>query len=235
MSQARSGAGDVGGGARSTGGTVDRVIIEASGRYSTAVTEHRSPFGGDRSQDLGVPPSLDLRSADWSSSDETLARLFQRVESYAIDARDWYSRDRLTKRRTSLALTAAMLGLGLLGILVPLLTTAGVSAVDPSWGYALLTLAAGCAAIDRFFGISTAWMRDMRSAQSINAMLCDFQLEWASVSRAPANSNGEIDRRMVLLRDFSHRVNEVIARETDIWTAQFQVSAESRMSRADHR
>ncbi|UGT68580.1 SLATT domain-containing protein [Nocardia gipuzkoensis] len=185
------------------------------GRYSTAVTEHRSPFGGDRSQDLGVPPSLDLRSADWSSSDETLARLFQRVESYAIEARDWYARDKQMKRRMSLALTAAVIVLGLLGILVPLLTTAGVDAVNPSWGYALLACAAACAAFDRFFGVSTAWTRDLRNAQSINAMLCDFQLEWASVSRAPANSNGEIDRRMGLLRDFSHRVNEVIAREAD--------------------
>ncbi|MBF6300957.1 SLATT domain-containing protein [Nocardia amamiensis] len=199
------------------------------------MTEHRSPIGGDRSQDLGVPPSLDLRAADWSSSDETLARLFQRVETYAIDARDRYTRDKLTKRQTSLALTAAMITLGLLGILVPLLTTAGVDAINPSWGYALLACAAGCAAFDRFFGISAAWLRDIRSAQSINAMLCDFQLEWASVSRAPANSNGEIDRRMGLLRDFSHRVNEVIARETDTWTAQFPFSTEARMSRFDRR
>ncbi|WP_067464671.1 SLATT domain-containing protein [Nocardia amamiensis] len=199
------------------------------------MTEHRSPIGGDRSQDLGVPPSLDLRAADWSSSDETLARLFQRVETYAIDARDRYTRDKLTKRQTSLALTAAMITLGLLGILVPLLTTAGVDAINPSWGYALLACAAGCAAFDRFFGISAAWLRDIRSAQSINAMLCDFQLEWASVSRAPANSNGEIDRRMGLLRDFSHRVNEVIARETDTWTAQFPLSTEARMSRFDRR
>ncbi|MGK8557694.1 SLATT domain-containing protein [Nocardia gipuzkoensis] len=199
------------------------------------MTEHRSPIGGDRSQDLGVPPSLDLRAADWSSSDETLARLFQRVETYAIDARDRYTRDKLTKRQTSLALTAAMITLGLFGILVPLLTTAGVDAINPSWGYALLACAAGCAAFDRFFGISAAWLRDIRSAQSINAMLCDFQLEWASVSRAPANSNGEIDRRMGLLRDFSHRVNEVIARETDTWTAQFPLSTEARMNRFDRR
>ncbi|MEV6325703.1 SLATT domain-containing protein [Nocardia sp. NPDC051787] len=199
------------------------------------MTEHRSPLGGDRSQDLGVPPSLDLRAADWSNSDETLARLFQRVETYAIDARDRYARDKLAKRRTSLALTAAMISLGLLGILVPLLTTAGVDAVNPSWGYALLACAAGCAAFDRFFGISAAWLRDIRSAQSINAMLCDFQLEWASVSRASANSNGEIDRRMGLLRDFSHRVNDVIARETDSWPAQFHLSTEARTSRFDRR
>ncbi|MFF7943239.1 MULTISPECIES: SLATT domain-containing protein [Nocardia] len=199
------------------------------------MTEHRSPIGGDRSQDLGVPPSLDLRSADWSSSDETLARLFQRVEAYAIDARDWYSRDSLTKRRTSLALTATTLVLGLLGILVPLLTTAGVHAIDPSWGYVLLACAAGGAGFDRFFGVSTAWMRDLRSAQSINAMLCDFQLEWASVSRAAANSNGEIDRRMGLLRDFSYRVNEVIAHETDSWAGQSQPSVTARMGKFDRR
>ncbi|MBF6078648.1 SLATT domain-containing protein [Nocardia beijingensis] len=199
------------------------------------MTEHRSPIGGDRSQDLGVPRSLDLRSADWSSSDETLARLFQRVEAYAMDAREWYSRDGLTKRRASLALTAALIVLGLLGILVPLLTTAGVDAIDPSWGYILLACAAGSLACDRLFGVSTAWMRDLRSAQSINAMLCDFQLEWASVSRAPANSNGEIDRRMGLLRDFSYRVNEVIAHETDSWTGQLQLSAQPRMSRVDRR
>lgn len=181
-------------------------------------------------QDLGVPSSLDLGSADWSSSDETLAWLFQRVETFAMDTRDWYSRDQRAKRRISLALTAAMIILGLLGILAPLMTTAGVDAVNPSWGYVLLACAAGCVAIDRFFGISTAWMRDVRSVQVINAMIFDLQLEWISVSRAPANSNGEIDRRMGLLRDFSRRVNEVITRETDTWTTQFPLLAEARGS-----
>lgn len=182
-----------------------------------------------------MPPSPDIRSTDWSSSDETLAQLFRRVETYAIEARDWYSRDKLTKRQASRALTASMIILGLLGTLVPLLTTAGVDAVNPSWGFALLACAAGCVAFDRFFGISTAWMRDIRSAQLINAMLCDFQLEWASISRASANSNAEIDRRMQLLRDFSRRVNEIIALETDTWTAEFQLSAEALISRFDRR
>lgn len=127
-----------------------------------------------------------------------------------MDARDWYSRDKLAKQRTSLALTAAMIILGLFGILVPLVTAAGVEAVNPSWGYVLLACAAGCAAIDRIFGISTAWMRDVRSVRVMNAMICELQLEWISVSRVPANSNGEIDRRMGLLRDFSRRVNEVL-------------------------
>ncbi|WP_405182422.1 SLATT domain-containing protein [Nocardia sp. NBC_01377] len=199
------------------------------------MTEHRLSIGGDRLQDLGVPPSLDLRSADWSSSDETLAWLFQRVETYAMDARDWYSRDRRIKQRTSLALTAAMLFLGLLGILVPLMTTAGIDAVDPSWGYVLLACAAGCSAVDRFFGISTAWRRDIRSVHAINAMICDLQLEWASMSRASANSNGEIDRRMGLLRDFSYRVNEVIIRETNTWATNLPIPAEARGSRSDRR
>ncbi|MGQ4599746.1 SLATT domain-containing protein [Nocardia sp. R6R-6] len=199
------------------------------------MTENRSPTGADRSQDLGVPPSPDLRSDDWSSSDETLAQLFRRVETYAIEARDWYSRDKLTKRRASRALTAAMIVLGLLGILVPLLTTAGVDALDPSWGYALLACAAGCAAFDRAFGISTAWTRDIRSAQSINTMLCDFQLEWISISRTSANSNAEIDRRMEMLRHFIRRINDVIALETDIWTAEFQLSTEALISRFDRK
>ncbi|WP_162240356.1 SLATT domain-containing protein [Nocardia arizonensis] len=199
------------------------------------MTEHRLPVGGDRSQDLGVPPSLDLRSADWSNSDETLGWLFQRVESYAMDTRAWYAKDKLVKQRASLALTAAMIILGLPGILVPLVTTAGLDAINPSWGYVLLACAAGCVAIDRFFGISTAWMRDIRTVQAINAMICDFQLEWASVSRSPANSNGEIDRRMALLKEFSYRANEVIARETNTWTSQLPLSAEPRGPRFDRR
>nr|WP_232541653.1 SLATT domain-containing protein [Nocardia bovistercoris] len=189
------------------------------------------PIGGERSQDFGVPSSLDLRSADWSSSDETLAWLFHRVEAYAMDARDWYAKDKRVKQRTSLALTATMIVLGLVGILVPLATTAGLDTLNPSWGYVLLACAVGCAAIDRFFGVSTAWTRDTRCVQSINAMMCDFQLEWASVSRASANSNGEIDRRMGLLREFSHRVNEVIARETIAWTTQFPHAGEIRGGR----
>lgn len=199
------------------------------------MTEHRLPIGGDRSQDLGAASSLDLRSADWSSSDDTLAWLFHRVETYAMDTRDWYSRDKRAKQRTSLALTAAMIVLGLFGILVPLLTTAGIDAINPSWGYLLLACAAGCAAIDRFFGISTAWSRDIRSEQALNAMMCDFQLEWASVSRASANSNGEIDRRMALLREFSHRVNEVIARETTGWMARLPQVTDTRGSRFERR
>jgi hypothetical protein len=158
--------------------------------------------------------------------------MFQRAEGYAMEAGDWYLRDKRVKRRLSRVLRAAMIVFGVGGGLVPLLAAAGVESIGASWGYVLLAVAAGCAAFDRFFGLSAAWMRDIQGAQAAYHALAEFQLGWASLSRHDNLSARDVDERLRYISEFVSKISDIVARETSSWNVEFGAAGDDLVNQA---
>ena len=94
-----------------------------------------------------------------------------------------------------------------------------------STGDVLLALSAACVAFDRFFGLSSAWMRDVLGSQSIQRRLDQYQHHWAEeLLQADASAVPGIERRLRLIHSFLAVLHEIIGAETRTWEEEFQRS-----------
>src|SRR4051794_14703511 len=117
---------------------------------------------------------------DWGEPAERLHELYRWVEQGALETAAWYLADRVWKRRGARVLrTGAAVG-AVAGAALPLLDLSGVAAGLAAWGYLALLLAVACVAVDRYFGVTSGWIRDVATAQAVQRRLQVLQFDWAS-------------------------------------------------------
>ncbi|MGW3650998.1 SLATT domain-containing protein [Streptomyces sp. NPDC000878] len=182
-------------------------------------------FAGLRPGDLtGRPFPL----GDWGEPAPRLDELYRWVEQGALETAAWYLTDRVWKRRGARALrTGAALG-AVTGAALPLLDLTGVMGEVAPWGYLALLLAVACVAVDRFFGITSGWIRDVATAQAVQRRLQVLQFEWASESvrevlgPTEGTASEAADRCLGVLRRFSEDVTELVRAETADWMVEFR-------------
>ncbi|MEU9511142.1 SLATT domain-containing protein [Micromonospora sp. NPDC048169] len=151
-----------------------------------------------------------------------LDRLRGWAEGQAEDSIAWYLRDKAVRRRISRLLRGCAILLGVAGGVVPLVSAASAGS-GASWGYVLLAMAGGCLAFDHFFGLSSAWMRDIATAQALSRALTEFRLDWATTElRTPATEEAAIRRREELIRVLVLRTAELVEAETGEWLSEFR-------------
>lgn len=165
---------------------------------------------------------------DWGEPAEQLEELYRWVESGALAVAKWYLQDRVWKRRSARLLRGGTAMGVVAGASLPLLElTRVVSGVAP-WGYLSLMLGAACAACDRFFGVTSGWMRDVATAQAVQRRLAVLQFDWASESvrevLGPAEGTAAeaAERCLSVLRRFSEDVAELVRGETTDWMVEFR-------------
>ncbi|MFI6941317.1 SLATT domain-containing protein [Streptomyces sp. NPDC050418] len=181
--------------------------------------------GREGSKDLTARP---FPLGDWGEPAERLDELYRWVEDGALATADWYLTDRGFKRRGARVLrTGAALG-GVAAAALPLLDlTSAVSGAAP-WGYLSLLLAVACIGCDRYFGLTSGWIRDVATAQAVQRRLQTLQFDWASESvrevLGPTDGTaGEAAERCLgVLRRFSEDVTELVRTETADWMVQFR-------------
>jgi hypothetical protein len=165
---------------------------------------------------------------DWGEPAERLHELYRWVEAGALTTASWYLTDRVWKRRGARALRAGAAVGGLAGAALPLLDLAGVLGGGASWGYLALLVAVACVAGDRFFGVTSGWMRDVATAQAVQRRLQVLQFDWASecvreVLGPTEGTAGEAAERCLgVLRRFSEDVTELVRGETADWVVEFR-------------
>jgi conflict system pore-forming effector with SLATT domain len=181
--------------------------------------------GGKRQGDLlGRPFPL----GDWGEPAERLEELYLWVESRALRTVDWYLSDRRWKRRTARGLRVGTAAGASVGVALPLLDLAGVLDDGGAWGYLALLIAAVCAGCDRFFGLTSGWMRDMATAQAVQRRLEALQFDWASESvhevlgPTEGTASEAAERCLSVLRRFSEDVSELVRSETADWMVEFR-------------
>ncbi|MFF8383894.1 SLATT domain-containing protein [Streptomyces kanasensis] len=183
------------------------------------------PGGPARGEDLtGRPFPL----GDWGEPAERLDELYRWVEGNALRTADWYLADRTWKRRSARALRAGTALGAVLGAALPLLDLTGALDGAAGWGYLSLLLAAACMACDRYFGLTSGWMRDVATAQAVQRRLATLQFDWASESvrevlgPTEGTAGEAAERCLGVLRRFTDDVTELVRAETADWMVEFR-------------
>ncbi|MFH8794199.1 SLATT domain-containing protein [Streptomyces sp. NPDC017941] len=179
------------------------------------------------------PPPGDLAGrpfplGDWGEPADRLDELYRWVERGALDTAGWYLRDRSRKRFGARLLRGgAALGAVGAGVLVLLDLAGGVAGAAP-WGYVSLLASVACVGCDRFFGLTSGWMRDMATAQAVQRRLQVLQFDWASESvrevlgPTDGTASEAAERCLGVLRRFSEDVTELVRAETADWMVEFR-------------
>ncbi|MFD5492476.1 SLATT domain-containing protein [Streptomyces sp. GDS52] len=165
---------------------------------------------------------------DWGEPALRLDELYRWVERGALDTAAWYLADRVWKRRCARALRAGTAAGTVTGAALLLLDLTRVAVGATPWGYLALLLAVACAVADRFFGVTSGWMRDVATAQAVQRRLQAFQFDWASecvrevLGPAEGTASEAAERCLSVLRRFSEDVSELVRAETEDWMTDFR-------------
>ena len=111
------------------------------------------------------------------------------------------------------------------GAVIPLVTIAATGEEAGGWGYAFLASAAAIYGFDRFFGLSTGWMRYMSTALRLQERLATFQIEWMALEATRTTDppgHADVQEALRLLATFLRQVHDIINNETSTWMAEFE-------------
>ncbi|BAU84350.1 membrane protein [Streptomyces laurentii] len=183
------------------------------------------PYGPAARPDLTGEP---FPVGDWASPAGCLDELYRWVESHALRTAEWYLTDRVWKRRAARALRIGTAAGVITGAALPLLDVAGAASGTIRWGYLALLLGAACFGCDRYFGLTSGWMRSVATAQAVQRRLQTLQFDWASESvrevlgPAEGTASEAAERCLGVLRRFEEDVTELVRAETSDWMVEFR-------------
>ncbi|MFF1679013.1 SLATT domain-containing protein [Streptomyces sp. NPDC058256] len=168
---------------------------------------------------------------DWGEPAERLDELYRWVECGALDTASWYLADRVRKRWAARVLRGGAAVGAVAGAALPLLDLTGVVGGVAPWGYLALLLGGACVACDRFFGVTSGWIRDVATAQAVQRRLQVLQFDWASESvrevlgPTEGTASEAAERCLGVLRRFSDDVTELVRAETADWMVEFRTGS----------
>ncbi|WP_445526521.1 SLATT domain-containing protein [Streptomyces cyslabdanicus] len=168
---------------------------------------------------------------DWGEPAQRLDELYRWVERGALQTVAWYLGERVWKRRGARALRIGAAAGAVTGAALPLLDLTGAADGVAPWGYVALLLGVACVGIDRYFGVTAGWMRDVATAQAVQRRLQALQFDWASESvrevlgPAEGTAGEAAERCLGVLRRFSEDVTELVRSETADWMVEFRIGS----------
>ncbi|MEU2061919.1 SLATT domain-containing protein [Streptomyces sp. NPDC013455] len=168
---------------------------------------------------------------DWGEPAERLDELYRWAERRALETTAWYLRDRIWKRRGARVLRTGAAAGAVAGAALPLLDLTGVAGGVAPWGCLALLLTAASVGVDRYFGVTSGWMRDVATAQAVQRRLQSFQFDWASESvrevlgPAEGTASEAAERCLSVLRRFAEDITELVRAETADWMVEFRTGA----------
>jgi hypothetical protein len=160
---------------------------------------------------------------------DILNREYEQVVQEADGYIRWYERNRMWKRNASRFFRALSIIAVAVGTLCPLIDAAypSTSRIFGQWGYVAFALAAAFVGADRFFGLSSSWMRYMIARLELDRALKEFHFEWtrltAEIKDKPLSSE-RFEVCLKTIQTFTLRVQDIIKRETEGWITEFQRS-----------
>lgn len=161
--------------------------------------------------------------------------LCKAVQDSTIEAINWYLHHKEMPKRLSQWFRGLALSLGAVGGLIPLLPEEWISHMLPKpAGFFFLGLATAIVVFDNYFGFSKRWMRYMATHMRLRKLLCDFQMDWASLySEVNGNANPDpvLTQRMLRrIKTFYCTVLDVMDEEMQTWIRDFSAS----LARMEH-
>lgn len=165
---------------------------------------------------------------DWGEPAQRLDELYRWVEADALRTADWYLGDRVWKRRGARVLRMGTAAGAVAGAALPLLDLTGALHGAAGWGYLSLLLGSACMACDRYFGLTSGWIRNLATAQAVQRRLQVLQFDWASecvrevLGPTEGTASEAAERCLGVLRRFSEDITELVRSETADWMVEFR-------------
>lgn len=161
--------------------------------------------------------------------EESLNRLFNMARSRASDAIGWYAKNRKPKKFSASIIRFSAVILFSLAGLAPVLAGAGVTDIGGvkliNSGYVFAAVAAALIGLDKFFGLSSGWIRYITTELSIEKSLGEFEMDWVIANACLDQDQEEKNcpgKRLQLLKGFMAKVDGLIEDETMQWASEFQ-------------
>jgi hypothetical protein len=116
---------------------------------------------------------------------------------------------------------------GIIPLLAQLSTSNGQPQIAPAWASVALVLAVALVGLDRFLGLSSAWMRFLTTEIQIRNTLQAFQLDW-EIQRATwkgaAPSDEQVQEMLGQCKAFLVQVNALLEQEMAAWIQELQTA-----------
>jgi hypothetical protein len=189
----------------------------------------------------GSQPVVASGNASWVAWDSSnpaasLATLYVASVEKARQQIGWYKVKVRPKRVGSWFCRLAAIVLLGLAALIPLLKAALSSAgivpagrmnVAFELGYVFAAIAAGVIAFDKYFGLSTGWIRYIQTELALEAALDELQYDWVALLAKIQGQNPAAEQCQAMiqrLRSFVVLVNSKTQQETEQWVMEFQAN-----------
>lgn len=164
---------------------------------------------------------------DWGDPAKRLDELYLWAEEGALRTARSYLAARRTKRRAARTLRTAAALCAAAGAALPVLDLTDAAPDVAGWAFVALLAALACLAVDRGFGLTSGWMRDVATAQAVQRRLEALQFDWAAESvrevlgPAEGTASEAAERCLAVLRRFTEDVTELVRAETADWMVAF--------------
>ncbi len=176
-----------------------------------------------RRKQISALPSLDWRP---KAAAESIEMVYQHVCALARTEMHWYS----GRRRDIYKYGAVILHAGAAlcvtsAAVVPMLPSLWSKAPDPILGSILLALGGGLLAIDRYLRVSSNRVRYLMTAQKIELLLREFEMNWAALAATREGRTPDIAQVHLALRRckaFLLAVLQVVQNETNEWAVEYR-------------
>lgn len=175
-----------------------------------------------------IPEKIDQLQWKPSEAVASLDKYYAKLDTEATKTIAWYYARR--KRPAALAQIVRWMAIlaSLAGGLFPIWRSGlNINGDVGDLGYALLATAAALIVVDRFGGMSSAWMRYVTTAQSVAREQRLFRLDWSERRaeiefKQPQPPAFELLKPLfALLRAFAQKHDEIIEAETRTWITEF--------------
>ncbi|WP_329384032.1 SLATT domain-containing protein [Streptomyces sp. NBC_01716] len=187
------------------------------------------PVPGGAARDRDPLLAEAFPAGDWSEPAQRLDELYRWAEASALRTVTRYRAERVAKRHCARALRAVTALGVVVGAALPLLDLTGVlGRTATGWGYLSLLLAVACLGCDRYFGVTSGWMRNVATAQAVQRRLQTLQYDWASecvrevLGPTDGTASEAAERCLVVLRKFSEDITELLRAETTDWMVEYR-------------
>jgi hypothetical protein len=179
-------------------------------------------------------------SPAWNEADPmgSLAALYRSTVEKGRGQIDWYKKKVRPKRLGSQ--TCRFLAILLFGLaaLIPLVkatdfwqhqtsgSTSRSTQIPFELGYVFAAMAAGLMAFDRYFGLSTGWIRFIQTQLVLEGALDELQYDWVALlaKHGVTPASEQVQAMIQRLRTFITFVNGQTQQETQAWIMEFQTN-----------
>lgn len=171
----------------------------------------------------------------WDSDNvwDSLLREYDQAVGAISSLLAWYEQKRKWKRIWSKSLRAGAIMSAAAGTFCPLIDATGVlkSGGDVlilgQFGYVAFALAGALVGADKFFGVSSGWMRFTLTRMEIERRLKSFRLDWniylADIEGQPHTSQ-DIKALLGKIKELTLSVHDTVKRETEYWASEFRTN-----------